>query len=131
MSTQTGIRPDQQLSEFFGQCRSGLTRLIKVKIENEAMVLDRAVEARGTWQQDWDQAVLPMLDRGEPCYLLYRMDEKTGGGYQWLLISWSPDESKVRHKMLYASSKATLKMEFGGGQIKDDLFGNVKVRDNF
>ena len=30
--------------------------------------------------------------------------------------------------MLYASTKATLKKEFGAGQIKDDLYGNVRVR---
>lgn len=30
--------------------------------------------------------------------------------------------------MLYASTKATLKQEFGGGQVKDELYGNVRVR---
>ena len=44
-----------------------------------------------------------------------------------MLISWSPDTASVRNKMLYASTKATLKKEFGGGQIKDDLYGNMKV----
>ena len=56
-----------------------------------------------------------------------RLDERSGSTFLWILISWSPDDSKVRQKMLYASSKATLKMEFGGGQIKDDLYGNVRV----
>ena len=28
--------------------------------------------------------------------------------------------------MLYASTKASLKKEFGGGHIYDDLYGNVK-----
>jgi twinfilin-like protein len=41
---------------------------------------------------------------------------------------WSPDSASIRNKMLYASTKATLKKEFGGGQIKDDLYGNVRVR---
>lgn len=45
-----------------------------------------------------------------------------------MLISWSPDSASIRNKMLYASTKATLKKEFGGGQIKDDLYGNVRVR---
>ena len=43
------------------------------------------------------------------------------------MISWSPDTASMRNKMLYASTKATLKKEFGGGQIKDDLYGNMKV----
>jgi hypothetical protein len=29
--------------------------------------------------------------------------------------------------MLYASTKMSLKQEFGGGQVKDDLYGNVRV----
>jgi len=35
---------------------------------------------------------------------------------------------KVRDKMLYAATRSTLKTEFGGGQIKDELFGSVMVR---
>ena len=34
---------------------------------------------------------------------------------------------KVRHKMLYAATRSTLKMEFGGGHIKDEIFGTMKV----
>ncbi|KAJ0069768.1 hypothetical protein NL108_014143, partial [Boleophthalmus pectinirostris] len=32
----------------------------------------------------------------------------------------------VRHKMLYAATRATLKKEFGGGHIKEEIFGTVK-----
>ena len=59
---------------------------------------------------------------------LNRLDEKDESAFRWILISWSPDSSSVRNKMLYASTKATLKQEFGGGQVKDDLYGNVRVR---
>ncbi|KAL1116846.1 hypothetical protein AAG570_005316 [Ranatra chinensis] len=53
---------------------------------------------------------------------MYRLDAKNEtGGYSWLLISWSPDDSPIRQKMLYASTKATLKHEFGRGQIKEEL----------
>ena len=31
--------------------------------------------------------------------------------------------------MLYAATRATLKQEFGGGFIVDELFGNSKVSD--
>jgi hypothetical protein len=30
--------------------------------------------------------------------------------------------------MLYAATRATLKKEFGGGHIKDEVFGTVKVQ---
>ena len=29
--------------------------------------------------------------------------------------------------MLYAATRATLKAEFGGGQVKEEMFGTVKV----
>lgn len=29
--------------------------------------------------------------------------------------------------MLYAATRATVKKEFGGGHVKDELFGTVKV----
>lgn len=56
-----------------------------------------------------------------------RLDSQAHGGYEWVLISWSPDDSPVREKMLYASTKATLKKEFGAAQIKDEIFGTVEV----
>jgi hypothetical protein len=31
--------------------------------------------------------------------------------------------------MLYAATRATLKKEFGGGHIKDEMFGTVKVQN--
>lgn len=31
--------------------------------------------------------------------------------------------------MLYAATRATLKKEFGGGHIKDEVFGTVKVQN--
>ena len=56
-----------------------------------------------------------------------RLDSQAHGGYEWVLISWSPDDSPVRQKMLYASTKATLRKEFGAAQIKDEIFGTVEV----
>lgn len=35
--------------------------------------------------------------------------------------------TQVRLKMLYAATRATVKKEFGGGHIKDEMFGTVKV----
>lgn len=57
----------------------------------------------------------------------WRLDSKIDKNYEWLFISWSPDTAPIRQKMLYASTKATLKQEFGSAQIKDDLHGTIKV----
>lgn len=34
---------------------------------------------------------------------------------------------QVRQKMVYAATRATLKKEFGGGHIRDEIFGTVEV----
>lgn len=34
---------------------------------------------------------------------------------------------QVRHKMLYAATRATLKKEFGGGHLKDEISATTKV----
>lgn len=41
-----------------------------------------------------------------------------------LLHNRSPEGSPVREKMLYASTKATLKKEFGSGSIVSDFFAS-------
>nr|XP_025740487.1 toll-like receptor 9 isoform X3 [Callorhinus ursinus] len=126
MAHQTGIHATEELKEFFAKARAGSVRLIKVVIEDEQLVLGASRELLGCWDQDYDRAVLPLLDAQEPCYLLYRLDSQNAQGFEWLFLAWSPDNSPVRLKMLYAATRATVKKEFGGGHIKDELFGTVK-----
>lgn len=57
-----------------------------------------------------------------------RLDTKNSSGYEWLFLSWSPDTAPIRQKMLYASTKATLKQEFGTSQIKEELHGTIMVK---
>lgn len=59
--------------------------------------------------------------------LNFRLDTKNTSGYEWLFLSWSPDTAPIRQKMLYASTKASLKQEFGTSQIKEELHGTVMV----
>ena len=69
----------------------------------------------------------PQLEHDQPCFLLYRLDEKdSSDSFLWVLLSWSPDNSHTRQKMLYASTKATFKKEFGAGQIKDEYYANTQ-----
>lgn len=59
---------------------------------------------------------------------MFRFDVKSDTkNYDWLLISWCPDVAPIRQKMLYASTKATLKQEFGSAKIKEELHGTIMV----
>uniref|UniRef100_A0A0B7BJ54 ADF-H domain-containing protein n=1 Tax=Arion vulgaris TaxID=1028688 RepID=A0A0B7BJ54_9EUPU len=126
MSHQTGITANDELRRFLGQSKDGNIRVMKIIIENEELVLSTTSdELHGSWEEDYDQLILPLLDEKMPCYILFRFDSKNSAGYEWLFIAWAPDFSPVRHKMLYAATRSTMKSEFGGGQIKDELFGTV------
>lgn len=91
----------------------------------EKLTVAQTVPPSGTAEEDYDGAVLPLLEDEVPCYILYRLDEKNHTGYLFVLISWSPDFSHVRAKMLYAATRATLKTEFGVVHIRDEIFGTV------
>ncbi|XP_013789907.1 twinfilin-1-like [Limulus polyphemus] len=126
MSHQTGIHSSDELRTFFGKCKDGQIRVFKVGIQNEQMTLQDFKEPRGSWEEDYDYFVRKLIEDRQPCYLFYRLDSQTDTGYDWVFISWSPDDSPVREKMLYASTKATLKKEFGGSYIKYELFAATK-----
>ncbi|XP_055342816.1 twinfilin-2-like [Paramacrobiotus metropolitanus] len=132
MSHQSGIQGNASLLKFFSEARnpSSNIRLIKVVIENEEMTLKDHAKVHKSWEEDYDKLVTPCLVRGEPCYIFYRLDSKNASGYEWLFISFTPDDAPVRHKMLYASTRATLKKEFGGMHIKEELSGTAPADVN-
>uniref|UniRef100_A0A8C7ZXL3 Twinfilin-1 n=1 Tax=Oryzias sinensis TaxID=183150 RepID=A0A8C7ZXL3_9TELE len=116
-----------EVKNIFACARSGDEyRALKIVIEDEQLSLGTTRKASKKWDQEYDSLVLPLLDDDMPCYILYRLDSTNNQGFEWILLAWSPDHSMVRHKMLYAATRATLKKEFGGGHIKDELFGTAK-----
>lgn len=64
--------------------------------------------------------VEPIVEENTPCFIFFRSDTKSSIGYEWLLISYIPDNAAIRQKMLYASTKATMKKEFGSPHIKEE-----------
>ncbi|XP_077982101.1 twinfilin-2-like isoform X2 [Glandiceps talaboti] len=125
MSHQTGITISKDLQDFFAKSKDGSQRVIKVIIENEELVLKANAEVEGTWEDDFNKLVKPMIEDKQACYILYRLDTVNNLGYEWIMLFYVPDNAVVRDKMLYAGTKATLKMQFGGGHFKDDYSGNV------
>ncbi|XP_030371347.1 twinfilin [Scaptodrosophila lebanonensis] len=121
MSHQTGIRGNEQLAKVFGKAKNGKMRLIKVSIENEQLVCSANADAKKDWERDFDKLISPLIEENVPCYILYRLDTKIPLGYAWLLLSWIPDTATTRQKMVYASTKATLKNEFGTAYISEEL----------
>lgn len=127
MSHQTGIQADEQLLSFISQCKrpNNTIRIIKITIKNENLTLDEYKEQSDNWELDYHHHVQNMVVAKKPCYILFKLDTlDSNGTNQWLFISWSPEDSPVREKMLYASTKATLKQQFGANSILHDYFAS-------
>ncbi|XP_041072015.1 twinfilin-1-like [Carcharodon carcharias] len=131
MSHLTGIPASEELKDIFARARNGEFCVLKIVIENEQLKVGASRESVTSWDQEYDSCILPLLEEQQPAYILYRLDTMNAQGFQWLFIAWSPDLSPVRQKMLYAATRATLKKEFGGSHIKDEIFGTVREDVSF
>lgn len=128
MSHSTGILPDDKLNQFIKKVKSSAKcRVMKISISGERLVLEEHKEPSGKWEADYSRYVTALVIDRQPCYLLFRMDSRneTTNIYDWSLIVWSPEGSPVREKMLFASTKASLKKEFGSANIVLDYFAST------
>lgn len=130
MSHQSGITAGPELEAMLGDAvSSDSVRMIKVQINFEAeppqLVSTAVRSAEGEWRDDYDKCILDVVDAGECCYVVYRLDTKNSNGFDWIFISYSHDNSLVREKMLYASTRSTFKTLFGTQYIKSEMFGTI------
>ncbi|KAI5945174.1 Twinfilin-1 [Manis javanica] len=123
---QASNKASEEVKNTFARARNGKYRLLKISIENKKLLIGSYSQPSDSWDKDYDSFVLPLLEDKQPCFMLFRLDPPNAQGYEWIFIAWSPDHSHVRQKMLYAATRAILKKEFGGGHIKDEVFGTVK-----
>lgn len=127
MAHQTGIEPSQKLKTLIATALQGSLRYIKVSIENEELVPGGSSAPSGTWENDLDSMVLPQLAKDTPCYIFYRLDDRNAHqNYLWVFMAYTPDDAKVRDKMVYAATKATVKKAFQSGVIVDDIAATTK-----
>ncbi|KAI9281779.1 hypothetical protein BC943DRAFT_329564 [Umbelopsis sp. AD052] len=124
MSNQSGIQVSQELAAAFAKAvASGDTRILRVSIVNESLVENGQSPASGSFEEDFPE-LQKYLDESQPSFILVRLDTKSSAGeYNWLFIAYVPDNSKVRDKMLYASSRASLTKDLGDYRFVDNMWG--------
>lgn len=77
---------------------------------------------------DYKKHIEEYLDTNTPAYIFIRFDEKSSTDeYKWLFLCYVPDNAKVRDKMIYASTRATLTRELGDYRFTDSIYGTDKV----
>ncbi|CAI2172299.1 16211_t:CDS:2 [Funneliformis geosporum] len=126
MSHQSGIRVSQELADVFAKAVSeNNLRLIRISIINESLVPNGTKDTAKNWESDF-AVVSEFLEEKTPCYIFYRLDSKSStGDYEWIFMTYVPDISKVRDKMLYASTRATLLKELGDSRFVDSVYGST------
>jgi len=122
MSHSSGIPVSSKLRDTFGSAVSGSIRMVKVQIENEELVPVASRPVSGDFNADLVN--IPSLldaDTGVPCYILVKLDTDTA---QFAMFCYVPSKSKVKDKMLYASTRSNLKQQLGANFFVDEVFGD-------
>lgn len=102
-----------------------------MEVHNEEIVPITTLPPNGSYTEDYQQLVEPLLSPTQPCYILFRLDSRNNLGFEWLFVNWVPDEALVREKMIYAGTRAALRQEFGDGLIADTLHGTELTDINY
>ncbi|KAG9305488.1 hypothetical protein G9A89_006458 [Geosiphon pyriformis] len=126
MTHQSGIKESKELADLFANAvKTRKLRIIRVSIVNESLVPNGTIEAGDDWVSDYAK-VLSFLEEKIPAYILFRLDSKSStGNFEWLFLCYVPDLAKVRDKMLYASTRATLTRDLGDNYFVDSIYGTV------
>jgi len=125
MTHQSGIGVANELNDAFGTARQGSsTRWLKAQIREETVVLVKTQSVSNSLEHDFGTLKSELLPK-TPCYILFRLDSKNSLGFEWLLLAYVPDGSTVRDRMLYASSRDTVKRQLGATYFRDDIHGTT------
>jgi twinfilin-like protein len=113
---------DDLKNAFIEAQRDLSTRYFVVKIKNEVISLSSEQPKSGSDADDF-ATIVDSVSEHEPSFVLYRRDiAKNSNERPWTLVSYVPDTSKVRQKMLYASSKKDLLRTLGNSFFGDSSF---------
>lgn len=107
---QSGITVDNELKKAFQECCEGTNTWMHITIEDDQfkfIAAGAAADAEANWA-----AVQGSLKQKTPGFFFIQ-----NSANMWLMISFIPDNSQVRLKMLFASSSASLKQGLGSAKF--------------
>jgi twinfilin-like protein len=119
------VTPDLA-SKFADAVEAKSTRFIKVSIQNESLVHDLSIQVKGSFEDDLQNSLQDddVLPKDFPAYILAKLDAPSP---DWVIVSYVPDNAKVRDKMLYASTRVSLLKSLGSTLFRDSIFATSKA----
>jgi len=114
MSSATAIPIDPSFAEAF---KDHSARYFVVRIVNELLVSEYKHPKGGSLEADWNTIAQKADNRAG--YILVQTEPR-----KWLTITFVPQGTKIRDKMVYAATKATLLNHLGYQFFYDELHAN-------
>ncbi|KAG5634571.1 hypothetical protein H0H81_001496, partial [Sphagnurus paluster] len=123
MPAASGIAASAELATLFASANTSNTiRFIKVSIKNESLIHNLTISPSTSFETDLELLQSSdVLEENNPAYILAKVAQS-----DWLAISYVPDSARVRDKMLYASSRASLLKALGSTLFTDAIFATSK-----
>ena len=108
-------------------CSNILCIYLKISIVEESITLNSTIVTGGSPREDFEGSLLSSLEDNVSMLVAFCADERVAGQpCKWILIAWVPDNSKVRDKMLYSSSREDLRKALGLGYFAGEYYANSK-----
>lgn len=112
--------------------RSGVG-MLQLHIVDESVEVAGSADGAGTDEAAFESAQAVIKEEsneggvigGEPCYIALKLPSLDPSA-AWVMLLYIPAGSSVRDRMLYASTKDTVKKELGSSNFASDLYGNTK-----
>ncbi|KAI9905511.1 hypothetical protein PsorP6_014092 [Peronosclerospora sorghi] len=101
-----------ELERAFAAAQSGTTRYVTVLIDKESFVLGDTGPATSEPRHDVAQLVASSLQAEQATFVLLCPDT-TVAALRWVLLAFVPERVSVRDRMLYSSSRDSLKKQLG------------------
>lgn len=103
----------------------------------ESFTVVTTIPPQGSYSDDIALLPAALPTKQTPASFAYRLDTKAGGNYEWMMVTFVPDDAgvgalfavltQVRNKMLQASSRAGLMKALGANNFKHDWFATSIV----
>lgn len=135
----SNIPIDEKLKKLFDDITEGRSseepeRAILVQNDNGLLRLIESAPAQGSDREDFDE-VLGKLFANEPTksgYALYRLDSKSPAGlYEWINCAFRPEGAKVREKMQYSITQASLFKGLNEQHFLETVYGATAKEFSF
>ncbi|GMF50855.1 unnamed protein product [Phytophthora fragariaefolia] len=115
-----------ELARAFADAQSGQLRFVKVSVADESFVLSGAGPATGDPRADVAQLAATSLSAQQAAFVLLCPDTRVAA-LRWVLLAFVPEGVSVRDRMLYSSSRDSLKKQLGANYFSGEFHATELV----